>query len=324
MFTPILIAALKLIGLTGGGYLLFSIPVLRRRLLQPLLFVTMNGLLPVYFVHRLPMGWAGAMAGGWYWMAGFFVAYFAMTAVHVAIGTLLVRRSSALRAGGERRRIFIAICTVHNAGFIPLPILEVIAPPAITVYMFMYVLGFSLVMWSVAVPMVSGGGSIFRLRLNGPLVGVLVGLAVAASGLYPSVPAAAREALGSVGDIALDCVLVTLGGILATIPRAQLRVEPEFRSLALVRFLLYPAVLLLVAILLPLDALSPEMQWGLRVALVLQGVTPPATSLMLVAKRFGSAENTAYLGSGILLTYLLSFVTIPLFLVVSTLLFRSG
>lgn len=321
MFEPILISALKLIGFTGVGFALFSVPLLKRRVLTPFLFLTMNVLLPVYFIQRLPAGWADAIAGGWLWMLGFFAAFFVMTSVQAAIGYLLLRRYRNGGLSSSKRRIFIALAAVHNAGFIPLPILDVVAPQVITVYMFMYMLAFSLFMWSVAAPLVSGGGG-FTLKLNGPLIGVVLGLAVAISGTYEVFPQAVRGAMTATADIALDCVLVALGGILATIPRTELQLRPELVRLTGYRFLLFPAATVAVALLIPLGSLSAEMQWGLRVALVLETAVPPATSLMLAAKQFGSAEDVSYLGSGILLTYAVSFVTIPLFLILATLLFR--
>jgi hypothetical protein len=187
--------------------------------------------------------------------------------------------------------------------------------------MFMYALAFNLVMWRVAVPLVTGEEKL-RIKMNGPLVGVVLGLIVAASGSYGALPGPVTTVLGEAGSFGLDCVLVTLGGILATIPREHITIEPELIRLGVFRFVLYPAVLLLIAALLPLGALAPDIRWGLQVSLVLQGVVPPATSLMLVAKSLGRESDVRYVGSGILFTYPLSFLLIPLFLLLSVALFR--
>ena len=315
MFQPILIAIARLVGLMVAGYLLFLPRLMRQRLLPIVLSIAVNVMLPLYFITEFGAGWRNAVAAGWKWMPIFFFACVIMLAAQAAVGTYLVRHVRAFSS--PQPRVWVALFAIQNVGFIPLPILAVIAPKEINIYMFFFMLAFVLIFWTLVVSLVSAEGGRLLVRFNMPLFGILVGLVVAVFGLYQSIPDSVRTVMEWLAAPALDLVLVVLGGILATIPREDLQYRPEFGHLILWRMVVYPVAMLGVLLLVPFEGLPVQIVYGMKVGLVLEAAVPPATNLIIATKQFGTEQQVHYMASGMLVTYLASFVTMPLFLLAS-------
>ncbi len=320
MYTPIFIIVAKLLIQWTTGYLIFQPRIMRRYILPPAMFLIMKVMFPLHFVWNLPRGWERAVGAGWYWLVIFFTAAFLMILMQLWISKFFVKSGRLLDT--EHPRSMRVLFAMHNAGFIPLPIMAVLAPLEVNIYMFMYVLGFNLVFWTAAVHMLSNSGGGFRIKINPPLIGIFVGILIAVFDLSDYIPRVIVPVLRISGTYTLDLMMILLGGVLATIPRSDLKYRPEFGKLVGLRFFLYPAGMLIVAALLPLSWLPQEIQWGLRLALVVQAAVPPATNVMLIAKLYGRDDQVHYIGTGIITTYLASLITLPIFLTIATFFFR--
>ena len=330
---PILISVLRLVGLTGAGFALFLWKPLRKRALKPLLVITIDILFPLYFVHHFPVGWQEAVEGGgpWYMLA-FFLACSLMFLAQFGIGKLLL-------AGGlkpEQPRQFLLLMTIHNAGFIPLPILASFAPDAAMVYMFFYVLAFNVFFWGFAPAYVAAGSGtagadedtaaadrprVPRFRINPPLVGIALGLMLALTDSYRFVPDLVQTGLRIGGNLSLDLVLVLLGGLLADIPRQKLHYRREFGWLIGIKMVVWPLAFLLVMPFVPLPGLSPEVASAVRLAMVLEAAVPPATNIAVISKAYGSDAQLHYAGAGVIYSYAASALLLPLILIASFALF---
>ena len=313
MFQPILVTTARLIILMIAGYIVFQPRFLQQHLLPRLLSLTVNVLLPVYFITAFSAGWESAVEAGWRWMPIFFFACVVMMGFQAVVGGWLVRRVPAFSS--PHPRAWVALFAVQNVGFIPLPILAAIAPKEINIYMFFFVLAFVIIFWTLVVSLVSAEGGHFVFKPNMPLAGIVAGMVIAVFGLYDFIPGVLQTAMEWLSVPALDLILFVLGGILATIPKADLKYRPEFGSLIWLRMLLYPAAMLGVLALIPFNGLSAEMAYGIRLVLVLEAAVPPATNLIVATKKYGTEAQVHYMASGMLVTYIASFVTMPLFLI---------
>ncbi len=317
MVTTLAAVVGKLFGLTVLGFLLFQIRFLRERLLSPLLWILVNVLLPLYLIHRLATGWEDALQFGWEWTLVFFAGCWGAIAIQSLIGAWIVYRTRWLPT--ENPREAVALFGVHNAVFIPFPILAVLAPEEINVFLFFYFFAFSLMLWSYLVSLI-GGHETIRLKITPPLVAMLVGVLAVLLGWHHAVPDRAMDVIGSVSRTSMDIILVVLGGILATVPKADLAYKPEFGRLVLLRMLIFPAIVFLLAWFIP-SSVGREFQWGLRITLIIEAAVPPATNVLLISKAFGTEKQVHYAGGAILTTYLASVLTIPLFLAAAILVF---
>lgn len=323
MYTSLAIVVGRLIFLTLGGFALFRPAWSQKRLYPAALFLTLNVLFPLFFVRRMPAGWETAVTAGWGWMVGFFLLGIGTLAFYAWLGRLFAKRLPV-----EQPAQWTLLFAVHNAGFIPLPIMDIFAPEAVTVYMFFYLLAFNLVFWTVVANVVQreGGGTSRLITVNPPLVGILIGIFLAITDLYDRIPGLLQLPIEWAEAIALDAALVILGGALAAIPKEDLRIKKEFVHFSLIRLVAFPAVVLAFVALpiwahIPMLARNPELLWGMRLVLVLQAAVPPATNSMIATRAFGTERQVHYTASGMITAYLFSAVTIPFFLAASLALF---
>lgn len=318
MTVTILVIVARLVGLTVAGYLLFQISILRRHILEPLLKLLVNLLLPLYLFHRLATGWESALELGWEWTLIFFFGCLVTVAVQSALGAFIVYRTKLLPTKNPRE--VVALFGVHNAVFIPFPILAVLAPEEINVFLFFYFFAFVLTLWSYLVSLLSGNGG-FRFKVTMPLIAMIISVLLVIPGWHSYLPVGLLNGVGVVGRASLELILVVLGGILATIPKKDLAYKPEFGRLVVLRMLIYPLIVFALAWFIP-ESLGESFRWGLRITLIVEAAVPPATNVLLIAKAFGTDKQVHYIGGAVLTSYLASIVTMPLFFTLAIVLFR--
>ena len=311
MFIQLLSTLGYLALLAGIGFVVFRPRWMQRHVLPFFLVLVLQILFPFYFVLRLPEGWISADGLGVVFPVAMFIVCLVMMVVQGGVAAWIARRHEDRISD---RPSYILLAAVHNAGFIPLPILERLAPDTIIVGMFFYLLAFNLSFWAVAVPIIRTGRIDMRkvrVRLNPPLVGMAIGALLLVTGIYRMIPPRAVAIGKSIGGLALDGALVALGGALASI-REPLRFRREHWGFAAWRMVAYPAVMVALSAV-PWLWPSGSLGWGLRLAVVLQATMPPATQTMVVTRQIGTAKQLHYTGGMILFAYLVSLVTIPLF-----------
>lgn len=314
MFLEIVIPVARLFVLTIAGFVLFKFRVVERHLLKPVVFLTINVIFPIYFMYSIPKQWADGLAAGWIWMVVFLVAYLIMLGLQVVLARLLINRVSFLKTGYPRE--LLVLFAMHNAGYIPIPIIAALAPPAVSVYMSFYVMPFVFLFFSVAVWIIQGSSGGSGFKINGPMVGLLAGLLLAVTGLADRLPDWVTRVLEIPASIALDLIMVVLGAILASISRIGFRYRKEYSGFVLIKMVIYPALVLVALLFLPLGG-DPAITAGIKLALVLEAAVPPATNILVVTQAYGNREQVEYAGSAIIFTYLAGLVLMPVFLLVS-------
>lgn len=327
-FRPFIIPILKLFSFSVAGYLLFQAGRLREKALGPLLSITINVLMPLYFIHRFPLGWHSALMQnntgslpGWVWMALFFGAYILMLLIQVFLGYIILYRIPFLKI--NNRKELLALTAIHNAGYIPLPILTTIVPPNVMVYMFFYIMGFNLVFWSIVIPFfdTEKRGIRFIPKMNMPLIGLFLGLFLAITDLYKYIPRPVQLFIEGSSELSINLILFLLGGILASIPRSGLIYRSAYGWFVLLKMIVFPGIFVTALYLIPIHGFDPDIAAPIKLAIVLEAAVPPATMLMVACKTYGSEEQVEFLGGAIILTYLAALLSIPCFLVLSAVLF---
>ena len=322
VLTPLLHTIARLAVLAGIGFLLFRPRVSQARAYPVFLFAVLKVMLPIYFAHRIPSGWESAVGLGAPLLLFFFVLCLAMLILQAWLGGAVVRTVNrwARRRGRDpivrRPTDFVVLFALHNAGFLPIPILERLVPEPIFIATFFYVLAFNLTFWSVVVPIIEQGTfslRTLRVRLSPSLIGMIVGFTLATTGLFRFVPDLVTTAAERIGAVALDAILVALGGALAGI-REKIRIEREHLLFLIVRLGLYPAAIFLIAALPWPGFRDPEFAWAMRAFLVLQATMPPATQTMVLTRSLATEDAVHYTGQITILSYLFSLAAIPLFI----------
>ncbi|MBN2736208.1 MAG: AEC family transporter [Spirochaetales bacterium] len=328
-----MIQSIQALGLSIGklllflilGFMIFRIDFFKKRVFPLFFKIQLNLLFPLYFIHNFPSGWNKALGSGWFWMPIFFLACVIMMVFQLALGRFIIEKKKWIKT--EHPQSLTLLFSSHNAGYIPLPILASVLDSSFMVFMFFYVMAFNIIFWTYTVNNFKGKsrektGSILTPPLVGILIGIIISLLNMAFPFYAQLPLLYTSFMDQLSSITLTLILVLLGGILASIPVKHLSIRKEYIQVGIVKLIAYPLFFLAMLFILPLESLPPVMRLGIPLALIIEAATPPATNIMIIAKAFGSEGDLSYLGSGIIFTYAMSFITLPIFLIITLIIFQ--
>jgi len=221
-----------------------------------------------------------------------------------------------LRSGGTRPRgLFISLSSVHNSGYLPIPLVAAILPEAqqdeALLYTFMHIFVMGLLFWSVGVRLISGAArdskENLRRILNPPIGALLfsfVFLLPGARDIFSALPVL-QASLHLLGESTIPIVLIILGGSLAI---QRTHATGHWRTVlisAAIRLVVVPALVLVLTKGLPLGEVF-------AFTLILQACMPAATNHIVVVQEYGG--DAALTSRGLLVQYLAAVVTVPLFL----------
>ena len=230
----------------------------------------------------------------------------------------------------EMRSGIIATIAFNNSGYIPIPLVLAVSAifPAFAndpqagdkgvAFISIYLLAYSPVLWTVGYSLVGGGKlsdltwrKLFPPPVIGMLAGVFVGLVPPLrqaicypdSFLYPG-----YRAIGVLGEATVPCVLILLGGYLASGPVRGVVNKRTIFSVILIKLIIFPAIAICYILLLRrLGALPANMLAA--VVLAIEAGTPSANNLVVMAA-VANPEIEDGLATIIFWTYLASIVTL--------------
>ena len=212
---------------------------------------------------------------------------------------------------GTGLRTFTLTAGVQNYAFFVIPIIQMLFTagndPTLGI-LFVHNVGCELVVWSIGVIIIAGGPGNLNMGVffRGPLLAVIVGLALAWSGLgtYVAQPPLMKT-FEMIGNCATPLCLILFGCSMRDLWH-NMKWEPKPIICGLLtRLGLAPALLLLMAYFLPVDDY-------LKRVIIIQAAIPSAVIPVILAKRFGGHPD---LGTQILLTTTVaSFLTLPCWL----------
>ena len=141
------------------------------------------------------------------------------------------------------------------------------------------------------------GRALLKNLANPMIIGLLLGALLNLSGLV--VPDSLWRAVTWLGQAALPCALIVLG---ASLSRYRLRPTTEAWSVALVKLLLFPALVW------TLSGLLPGLNDAARTVMVLLAACPSGVNVMAFAR---TAEDNRSVSAAISLSTLLAAVSLP-------------
>lgn len=207
---------------------------------------------------------------------------------------------------------FIALNIFHNSVILPVPILSVLVSktelPVVYMYIFMFQLFQSPLVWSLGVSLLSKIKNREKnLQFGAPFYATLAGLVLSLPGIRPLIPEFVSEVMNLTGQIATPLAMLCLGGIIANIGIFKgYKLELNFQiGLIITKMLLIPLVVFLIIYFFRIPRL-----FGLF--MLVESAVPPALNLSIISQRYRG--NTELICSSITTTYIVSLVTIPLFI----------
>ena len=234
-----------------------------------------------------------------------------MSLLITVAGLLLGYIFIAFIKGHQHKMQFLSLITFQNSGYLPLALIAALLPKekigTMFIYLFLFLLGFNLIIWSFGVYMLSLHerkkfelGSLF----SPPVIATLVSLVIVFFGINKFIPDTVLRPLRLVGDCTLPLAMFVVGGSLAPIHLKHIDKK---------------AILLMVLaklVILPLLGLGLIMKFKLPelmgLLIIMQLAVPPATSLSVITRHY--KKEDLLISQGIFFGHIVSLVTLPIFL----------
>ena len=187
----------------------------------------------------------------------------------------------------------------------------------VLIYLFLFLLGFNLVIWSWGVYFLSGQkrkdfslGSLF----SPPVIAVLLGFLLVALKINSLIPGFVLGPLEMLGNCSFPLAVVVVGASLAELRLSGRQDITDRLGEKKIIFKLILAKLIVLPLLglLLIRGLRPPYLVGLLV--ILELAVPSANSLVVISRRYCPEEKI--ISQGIFFSHIASLVTIPLFLAI--------
>jgi len=234
-----------------------------------------------------------------------------LSIVITILGLLVGLLFSGFIQGKQKRWQFISLVTFQNSGYLPLVLVAAILPKEklgpMFIYLFLFLLGFNLLMWSVGLYMLSmhqdkkfDWPSLF----SPPVIATLFSLVIAFFGLNKFIPNTLMMPLRLIGDCTLPLAMFVVGGNLALV------------NLGLVDKKAVSLVVLSKLIILPLLGFAAIIKFKLPgligLLILIELAAPSATSLSVITAHY--QKEDLLISQGIFFSHILSILTMPIFL----------
>jgi len=300
--TGLAIAQIVLLGVVG--YLLVKRGILKEEGLNFLSQLVVEAALPILIFCQLVKDFSFNIYPNW-WI------FPLLSLVITCLGLLTGWLFSFFVKGGQHKIQFISLIGFQNAAYVPLVLISAILPKdqadTMMVYLFLFLLGFNLVIWSFGVYMLTfikakkfELGSLF----SPPVIAIIFSLAFVYFGLAKAIPEFVFKPLKMIGDCTVPLAIFVVSGNLAQIKLRHIDKKEVFLVL-LAKLIILP----LIAITLALKLNLPQLIGAL---IVMQVAMPPATSLAVIIRHY--KKEDLLISQGIFFGHILSLLTTPIFL----------
>ncbi|MDD4954122.1 MAG: AEC family transporter [Candidatus Omnitrophica bacterium] len=231
----------------------------------------------------------------------------AVTIAGLAVGAIFVFFIN----GHQKKAQFLSLVAFQNSGYLPLALVAALIPPeqagTIFIYLFLFLLGFNLVMFSLGVYILfldKGSKFEWHSLFSPPVVATLASLFLVWVGLNKFVPDFVFKPIKLVGDCTLPLAIFVVGGNLAQIRLKNID-KKAMSLLVLVKLVILP----LAGLLFLVKFRMPEL---IGLLLLIELAVPSATTLSALVRHY--KKEDLLISQGVFLTHLAGIITLPLFL----------
>lgn len=286
------------------GYFLTKKDILGEEGLSILSRLTLDITLPVLIFCQLIKDFSFRRYADW-WV--FPLLSIAITILGLAVGYVF----SCLIKGNQHKAQFLSLVGFQNSGYLPLALIAALLPgdqaARVFIYLFLFLLGFNLVMFSLGVYILAFSKERkFELvsLFSPPVMATLVSLIIIFFGLNKFIPSIILNPLRMVGDCTLPLAMFVVGGSLASIKLGQVD-RQTMLLMVLAKLIILPALGFIIISKLNLPAL-------VGLLLLIELAAPPATTLSVIVRHY--KKEDLLISQGIFFGHIISLITLPIFL----------
>ncbi len=286
------------------GFYLVRRGIIHESGLKLLSFLSVNVFFPLFIFYQIIKNFDAVRMPFWW---GFPLINISLVLTSLLVASLVVlRHHSPLKDG------FLAVSSLHNAGYIPL--LIAMSLPlggwAGQVYtcVILSIIGFDTCLWSLGVWLLTKGQSRrmdLRKMLNPPLMSMFAAMIIVLTFGPNIVPEVVLKPIKILGDAALAVGMIVIGGNLSLANLTRVNWE-QVTGAALIKLIVLPLITLIVLSFLKLNPL-------ISFVAIIQACMPSAITLSIIGRNY-ETKNQDFINQSIFVTHLLSIITIPIFL----------
>jgi malate permease and related proteins len=290
--------------LGGLGYVLVKKNMLSGTVLEALSRLVIQIIFPALIISQMLKNFSFSLYPNW-WV--FPLVSLGITVFGLIIGLLLLK---LIRLKTHKLQ-FLSLVGFQNSGYLPLAMVAAIFSGQelnnIFIYIFLFLLGFDLVAWSLGIYMLTYDKEAkFKLKniFSPPVIANLAVLLLIALGLNKFIPGSVFKPLEMVGNCTLPLAMIVVGGNVALVRLNKIDKKTVFFFL-LGKLIILPALGIWIVLKLGLPQLFGFL-------IVMQLAMPSATSLSVIIRHY-KKEDTL-ISQGVFFSHIISLVTIPVFL----------
>ncbi|MGI6160749.1 MAG: AEC family transporter [Christensenellales bacterium] len=224
---------------------------------------------------------------------------------------------SLLKIPKGRRGLFKSMFSLSNSMFVGLPVSKALFGDAGIPYALFYYIATTTTLWTLAHYTIRRDGEgegrisfkeVIQKLMSPPLLTFLISISLILIGFTP--PKIVLDVAGYLGVMTTPLSLFFSGIIIYKIGLKGLKMEKGIPFVMLSRFILSPLIMLLIGTIIKADKLMLSV-------MVIQASMPVMLQASILGERYGA--DAAYATNGFVWTSLLSFVFIPFYMVLFSL-----
>ncbi|MCX5694133.1 MAG: AEC family transporter [Candidatus Omnitrophica bacterium] len=298
------LAMVQIFLLGGLGYILVKKNILSHEGLDALSRLVIQIIFPALIIVQMLKNFRFDLYPNW-WV--FPLVSLMITVTGLIVGWLLLKFS-----GLKTHKLqFLSLVAFQNSGYLPLAMAAAIFSGQqandIFIFIFLFLLGFDLVAWSLGIYMLTYEKQVkFKLQslFSAPVIANLTSLALIALGLNKFIPDVLFKPLSMVGNCTLPLAMLVVGGNVALVQLKNIDWKTTLIFL-LGKLIILPVLGIVVVLKLALPNL-------LGFLIVMQLAMPSATSLSVIIRRFNRQD--ALISQGVFFSHVIGLFTMPVFL----------
>lgn len=290
--------------LGGLGYVLVKKNMLSSLGLEALSRLVIQIIFPALILNQMLRDFRFNLYPNW-WV--FPLLSLGITILGLAVGFLLLK----LIKLKTHKLQFLSFVGFQNSGYLPLAMVAAIFSGQelndIFIYIFLFLLGFDLVAWSLGIYMLTYDKEVkFKLKniFSPPVIANLSALLLIALGLNKLIPATVTKSLQMIGSCTLPLAMIVVGGNVALMHLERIN-KKTISFFLLGKLIILPALGLWIALRFGLPQLIGFL-------IVMQLAMPSATSLSVIIRHY--KKEDALISQGVFFSHIIGLFTMPVFL----------
>ena len=299
-----LLAIIKLVATVVLGFYIYRRKILRKRALSFLTVFVINFSIPLLiFSNIITHFQPNKMPALW---------IFISLSTGIFMTGLLLGNIFSFNVPKSLKKEFISLVSFQNCGYLPMTIAAFVFKSPLKetflTYIFLYILGFNILMWSVASFLIfKKEKETFELKsiFTPPVLSVALSLIIVYMGLQKNIPSLVIIPARMIGKTSFILAMIILGAWLAKSPLKEYARNPAILKVVILKLIIIPFIILTVLIVKGTYSL-------LGLFILLEASMPSAASLPIITQI--RKANSRFVSCGVFFTHVISIITVPIWI----------